>query len=259
MNTTQDLADRRAVVTGGTRGIGAAVTARLRAAGARVVTTARSTPEHLDEPILFVEADISTVAGAQTVATAALDLLGGVDILVHVVGGSTREPAGALAFTDDAWDFALRTNLLAAVRLDRALVPFMIENGAGVVTHVTSIQRRSPLPFTVPYAAAKAALANYSKNLSNQVAAQGVRVNTVAPGFVETAAAHGMITELAGARGVDEATARQQIMDSIGGIPLGRPSRPEEVAELVVFLSSDRASGINGAEYVIDGGSSAAI
>ncbi|MEU1597949.1 SDR family oxidoreductase [Streptomyces sp. NPDC005708] len=259
MSNTRELANRRALVTGGTRGIGAAITERLRADGASVVITARSTPTHLEEPRLFVEADISTAAGVQAVAEATLDLLGGVDILVHVVGGSTRNPEGALAFTDEAWDFALRTNLLAAVRLDRALVPRMIENGGGVVTHVTSIQRRSPLPFTAPYAAAKAALTNYSKNLSNQVAAQGVRVNTVAPGFVETIAAQDMVTELASARGVDEATARQQIMDSIGGIPLGRPSRPEEVAELVVFLSSDRASGITGAEYVIDGGSLATV
>ncbi|WP_343941873.1 SDR family oxidoreductase [Pseudonocardia zijingensis] len=250
-----EFADRRALVTGGTKGIGAAVTARLRADGIRVVTTARSTPERLDEPKFFVEADISTAAGVRTVATAALDLLGGVDILVHVVGGSGQEPGGALAVGDEDWDLALRTNLLAAVRLDRAILPLMIEHGGGAVTHVTSIQRRNPLPSTVPYAAAKAALTNYSKNLSNQVAARGVRVNSVAPGYVETTAAQEMVRALARAHGVDEATARQQIMDSIGGIPLGRPSRPEEVAELIAFLSSDRASGITGAEYVIDGGS----
>ncbi|MFD8338971.1 SDR family oxidoreductase [Streptomyces solisilvae] len=259
MSNTHELANRRALVTGGTGGIGAAVTARLRAEGAQVVIAALSTPTHLEEPGLFVEADISTAKGAQTVAAATLDLLDGVDIVVHVVGGSTREREGVLAFTDEAWDFDLRTNLLSAVRLDRALVPLMIENGGGVVTHVSSIQRRSPLPFSAPYGAAKAALTNYSKNLSNQVAAQGVRVNTVAPGFVETTAAQGLITELAKSHEIDETAARQQIMDSIGGIPLGRPSRPEEVADLIVFLSSDRASGITGVEYVIDGGSLATV
>lgn len=250
-----ELTGRRAVVTGGTRGIGAAVADRLTAAGARVLRTARSYPAGLADPALFVAADISTADGAAAVADAATERLGGADIVVSVVGGSAQEPGGVLALTDEDWHAGFAANLYPAVRLDRALLPGMIERGHGAVVHVTSIQRRVPLPTTVPYAAAKAALTNYSKNLANQVAPHGVRVNAVAPGFVETTAAHRMIADLAAAGGLDEETSRRQIMDSIGGIPLGRPVRPAEVAELVAFMVSDRASAITGAEYVVDGGS----
>jgi NAD(P)-dependent dehydrogenase (short-subunit alcohol dehydrogenase family) len=251
-----ELDGRRAVVTGGTRGgIGAAVTARLTDAGARVLTTARSAPDDLADRELFVAADVGTAEGVARVAEAALHRLGGVDIVVHVVGGSRQEPGGVLALTDDDWQHAFAVNLFASVRLDRALLPSMIDQGRGAIVHVTSIQRRAPLPTTVPYAAAKAALTSYSKNLASQVAPAGVRVNTVAPGFVETAGARGMVSALAAADGVDEDTSRRRIMDSIGGIPLGRPARPDEVAELIAFLVSDRASAITGAEHVIDGGS----
>jgi hypothetical protein len=123
--------------------------------------------------------------------------------------------------------------------------------------HITSLQRTTPLPSTVPYAAAKAALANYSKNLANQLAPAGIRVNTVSPGFVETEAAAAMVRTLAESGGVD--TSRRQIMDSIGGIPLGRPARPDEVAELVAFLVSDRAPSVVGAELRIDGGSTRTV
>jgi NAD(P)-dependent dehydrogenase (short-subunit alcohol dehydrogenase family) len=251
----QEFSNARALVSGGTRGVGEAVAARLAEGGARVLVSGRSTPAELDDPESFVRADVSTPEGVAAIASAAANRLGGVDIMVHVVGGSGQEPGGAVALTDADWDLALAINLYAAVRLDRALLPGMIAQGRGAIVHITSIQRRNPLPTTVPYAAAKAALTNYSKNLANQVAPHGVRVNSVAPGFVETEAAREMVSALASARGVDEATSRQQIMDSIGGIPLGRPSRPEEVAELVSFLVSDRASAIVGAEYVIDGGS----
>jgi NAD(P)-dependent dehydrogenase (short-subunit alcohol dehydrogenase family) len=141
------------------------------------------------------------------------------------------------------------------VRLDRGLLPSMLNQGSGVIVHMTSTQRRLPLyEATLGYAAAKAALATYSKGLSNEVGPRGVRVNAVAPGFTETEAAHRLILRLAAQRGVDEATARQGLMDSLGGIPIGRPNRPEEVAELVAFLVSDRASSIHGSEYLIDGG-----
>jgi NAD(P)-dependent dehydrogenase (short-subunit alcohol dehydrogenase family) len=131
----------------------------------------------------------------------------------------------------------------------------MIERRSGVIIHITSIQRRLPLfEATLAYAAAKAALTTYSKGLSKEVGPKGVRVNTVAPGFTETTAAHGLIVRLAAQRGLDEDAARQGLMDSLGGIPVGRPGRPDEVAELVAFLASERAASIHGSEYVIDGG-----
>jgi NAD(P)-dependent dehydrogenase (short-subunit alcohol dehydrogenase family) len=257
--TNEELAGRTAVVTGGSKGIGAAITARLAGAGATVLTTARSAPAALPTGVRFVRADVSTPEGVDAVAAAAGEQLGDVDIIVHVVGGSDQEPGGAVATADKVWQHSLDMNLMSAVRLDRALLPAMLARGRGAIVHVTSVQRTTPLPTTVPYAAAKAALANYSKNLANQVAPAGVRVNSVSPGFVETEAAAGMVRALAEADGIDEATSRRRIMDSIGGIPLGRPAHPDEVAELVGFLVSDRAPSIVGAEYRIDGGSTRTV
>jgi NAD(P)-dependent dehydrogenase (short-subunit alcohol dehydrogenase family) len=250
-----ELSDKRALVTGGTKGMGEAIINRLRQAGATVITTARSKPDELRPPDLFIQADISTLDGVEKVVKEVLDRLGGIDILINNVGGSSAPSGGVLALSDDDWQQTFNANLFAAVRLDRAFLPKMLEQGSGVIIHISSIQRTLPLyDATLAYAAAKAALTNYSKGLSNEVAPGGVRVNTVAPGFIETAAATGLIERLAENAGTDFDTARQGLMDSLGGIPMGRPGRPEEVAELVAFLVSDRASYINGTEYVIDGG-----
>src|SRR5690606_26518115 len=160
-------------------------------------------------------------------------------------GGSSAPGGGFAALTDDDWHAALNGNLLCAVRLDRGLLPGMLERGSGVIIHISSIQRSLPLyESTLAYAAAKAALTNYSKGLSKEVGPKGVRVNSVAPGFIETTAAAAMIGRLAASAGTDRETALQGLMDSLGGIPIGRPGRPEEVAELVAFLASDRAPSI---------------
>jgi len=254
MSHSLELEGRRALVTGGTRGIGEAVAARLREAGATVLTTARTRPGDLPDN-LFVAAEITTAEGCATVADAVRDRLGGIDIIVHVVGGSSA-PAGGFAVLDDGeWRRALDLNLFPAVRLDRALLPIMLEQGSGVIIHVTSIQRQLPLPdATIAYAAAKAALSNYSKGLSKEVSPKGIRVVRVSPGWVETEAAVGLVKELAKKMGTDDQVARQALMDSLGGIPIGRPARSKEVADLVAFLASPRAASITGTEYVIDGG-----
>ena len=185
-----EFTGKRALVTGGTKGIGEAIAQRLRSSGATVVTTARSIPQDLLQPDLFVEADLSTAEGAEKVISHVRDRLGGVDILVNNVGGSSAPGGGFAALTDEHWQQALNSNLLGAVRLDRGLLPLMLEQGAGVIIHISSIQRRLPLfEATLAYAAAKAALSNYSKGLSNEVGPKGVRVVSVAPGFTETAAA----------------------------------------------------------------------
>src|SRR5258706_3202619 len=176
-------------------------------------------------------------------------------MIIHVVGGSSAPGGGFAALDDNEWRRAFDLNFLPAVRLDRALLSTMLAQGSGVIIHVTSIQSVMPLhEATLAYAAAKAALANYSKGLSKEVSPKGIRVVRVSPGWVETEAAAGLVNELAATNGTDYDSARQALMDSLGGIPIGRPAQPREVAELIAFLASPRAASITGAEYIIDGG-----
>ena len=250
----EEFAGRRVLVTGGTKGAGAAIVRRFAEGGARVATSARSSVN--DTPAeLFVTADLTTREGVETLAERVQAKFGGVDILVHCLGGSTAPGGGFRAATEEVWQADFSLNLWPAVRLDRLLAPAMIEKGEGAIIHVASIQRRLPLDdATTPYAAAKAALASYSKSLSKELGPSGVRVNTVSPGWIRTDAADRMVTRLAESGGTDENAARQGIMDALGGIPIGRPAWPEEVAELVAFLASPRAAAIHGADHVIDGG-----
>lgn len=177
-SVSAEFAGKRALVTGGTRGIGDAIVRRLRGAGATVITTARSSPDELLQRDLFVEADLGTAGGAAKVVSAVRDRLGGVDILVHNAGGSSAPSGGFAVLTDEHWQQELNINLLAAVRLDRGLLPLMLGQGAGVIVHISSIQRQLPLfDATLAYAAAKSALSNYSKGLSKEVGPKGVRPN----------------------------------------------------------------------------------
>jgi len=249
-----EFLEKRILVTGGTKGAGKAIADRFQRGGGTVTVTARSesaepTGRH------FIQADVSTIEGTTTVIREMLARFKGVDVVVHNVGGSSAPSGGFRTVTDELWQQAINENLYPAVRLDRGLLPSMIERGSGVIVHVASIQRTLPLyDSTLAYAAAKAALVNYSKGLSNEVSPRGVRVVSVSPGFIETDAATRMIERMAKGDGSDYATARQRLMDMLGGIPLGRPNRPEEVAELIAFIASDRASTITGTEIVIDGG-----
>lgn len=248
------LVGKRALVTSGTRGAGAATVRLFRDLGADVLTTARSRPEDVAEQG-FVAADLTTAEGCATVAAAVRDRLGGVDVVVHVLGGSSAPAGGFAALTDADWRTEIDLNLLPAVRLDRALVPGMVERGRGVVVHVSSIQRLLPLPeATTAYAAAKAALSAYSKSLSKEVSPKGVRVVRVAPGWIETEATVTFVERIAAEAGTDFEGGKRIVMASLGGIPLGRPAKPEEVANLIAFLASDLAASITGSEHVIDGG-----
>lgn len=250
-----EFSGKRVFVTGGSKGAGEAMVRRFAAGGARVATTARTAPEVSDLPGVFIAADLSTAAGSETAAQAVLRTLGTPDIVVHNLGGSKTRPGGFAGLSDELWMDELNLNLLGAVRLDRAFVPAMVQRGNGIVIHVSSIQRLLPLhETTTAYAAAKAALTTYSKALSKEVGPKGVRVTSVAPGWINTKASQAFVTRLAQSNGTDEETARQSVLDALGGIPIGRPAWPWEVAELVAFLASSRASSIHGAEYVIDGG-----
>ncbi|MBU0668778.1 MAG: SDR family oxidoreductase [Alphaproteobacteria bacterium] len=248
------LEGKRTLVTSGTRGTGAATMALFTELGARVLTTARSKPPEMQDA-QFVAADLTTAEGCANVAAAVRERLGGVDIIVHMLGGSSAPAGGYRALDDRHWQQELDLNLMPAIRLDRVLVPDMEARGSGVVIHVTSIQREMPLPeATTGYAAAKAALSTYSKSLAKEVSPKGVRVVRVSPGWIETEASVDLATRLAAEHGVDVEQGKQMIMESLGGIPIGRPSKPEEIASLIAFLASDRAGTITGTEYVIDGG-----
>ena len=223
---TENLAGQRALVTGGTRGTGAAVAARLKAAGAHVTAVGRHAVEDLaaDE---FVAADITSVEGTDKVIEQ-MAHNGGADIIVHVAGGGASAPSGGfVTLTPELWHRTLQLNLLGAVRLDRGLIPAMIQTGAGSIVHITSIQRKMPLyDATLAYAAAKAALTTYSKGLANELAPHGIRVNTVSPGFIESGGAERLIATISQGHHLDRDEALRKIMDSLGGIPLGRPARP---------------------------------
>jgi len=255
MSFDLNLHGQRALVTGGTKGTGAALVQRLAALGMHVIAAARSAPAHPLPGVHYVAADLSSASGAAVVADAVQQRGGHLDVLVHVMGGSASPGGGFAALGDDHWAQELSQNLMSAVRLDRALLPGMLARGSGVIVHVSSIQRVLPLPdSTLGYAAAKAALSTYSKGLSKEVTPRGVRVLRVSPGWIETDAATALVRRVAAEAGTDDAGGRQRIMQSLGGIPLGRPARPDEVADLIAFLVSPRAGSISGSEHLIDGG-----
>ncbi|GGT05149.1 oxidoreductase [Streptomyces cinerochromogenes] len=255
--TSTGLRGKRAVVTGGTRGIGLAIVRRLAAQGATVVTSARKESDDLPGSVRLVTADLSTREGVAHLADTALGILGGVDIVVNNAGGASGGGMphldGYASLSDEAWTEAFMTNCLAAVRLDRALLPSMIEQRSGVVVEIASTVARRPAGALLHYGAAKAALVNYAKGLATEVAPYDVRVNTVLPGLVRTPAMDLVARHITGATGED-GDAAVHMMVQAEGAPLPGTTEPEDVADLVSFLVSDRAARITGTTHVIDGG-----
>lgn len=255
MSLNLQLAGKRALVTGGTKGVGAAVVAALLRAGVEVITTARKVPDTSLDKLTYISCDLTSSEGCEVLTSKVLKQFGSVDIIVNVLGGSNSPGGGFSVLDDSKWYAEIDLNLMPAVRIDRALLPSMIERGAGVIIHVTSIQHQLPLPeSTTAYAAAKAALSTYSKSLSKEVTPKGIRVIRVAPGWVETEASVRLAERLAEEAGTDYEGGKHIIMNSLGGIPLGRPAKSDEVADLILFLASPLAASITGTEYVIDGG-----
>ncbi|MGF7218841.1 NAD(P)-dependent dehydrogenase (short-subunit alcohol dehydrogenase family) [Spirosoma lacussanchae] len=225
VTNNNELAGKIALVTGGSKGTGKAIADRLLTAGATVISTARNKPEDQPDDIHFIAADLIKPDGTQQVIDEVLSTFGHLDILVNNMGGSETPGGGYAVLSDADWLLSLQTNLLAPVRLDRGVLPGMIRRGAGVIVHITSIQAKLPLyDATLPYAAAKAALVNYSKSLSNEVAPKGVRVLTVSPGWIMTEASSRMMERIAESSDVTVEQAAQGVMNALGGIPVGRPA-----------------------------------
>ncbi|TWR24832.1 SDR family oxidoreductase [Mucilaginibacter pallidiroseus] len=255
MNQDQELSGKIALVTGGTKGAGQAIAKRLLQAGATVIITARNPPEEENSSMHFIPADLSNADDAKQVIDKVLLTHGRLDILINNLGGSSTPAGGFATLSDEDWVSTLQANLLAPVRLDRGFLPQMIDRKSGVIIHIASIQGILPLyDSTLPYAASKAALINYSKSLSKEVTPKGVRVLTVSPGWINTTASIAWLGEIAKNSDCTVEEAQQKVMDALGGIPYGRPAEPEEVAELVGFLASPKANYLTGANFVIDGG-----
>ncbi len=253
------LSGKTAVVTGASRGIGLAVTQALAGEGVRVVAGARNVTRDLSRlahsfGVRPVWVDLSTPDGPARLIDDAVSAYGGIDILVNNVGAVRPRLGGFLSVTDDDWAAAMTINFFAAVRTTRAALPHLLGRGAGTIVTICSVNSFLPDPLVIDYSAAKAALANFSKSLSKEVGPRGIRVNTVSPGPVATAlwlGDDGVAATVARASGGDSgAVAEQAAKDSV----TGRFTRPEEVADLVVLLASDRAGNVTGADFVIDGG-----
>jgi NAD(P)-dependent dehydrogenase (short-subunit alcohol dehydrogenase family) len=254
-----NLAGKVAVVTGAGKGIGLAVTRTLAEEGALVVAGSRTT-ENLDglKGVSPMAVDLSAPDGPARLIKRATEEHGRLDVLVNNVGAVRMRTGGFLGTSDDEFAWAMELNFFIALRATRAALTEMVRAGAGAIVNVASVNAFfQPDAATIDYGAAKAALVNLTKALSQEFGPHGIRVNAVSPGPVATdlwLGEHGVAETVAKSTGVDAETARQTIIAGIGGFATGRFTTPEEVAALIAFLASDRAGNITGVNYLIDGG-----
>jgi NAD(P)-dependent dehydrogenase (short-subunit alcohol dehydrogenase family) len=253
------LADKVAVVTGAGKGIGLAVTKALVEEGAQVVAGSRTT-DSLDglDHVTAVAVDLATPDGPAQLIQRAIDDFGRIDVLVNNVGAVRMRLEGFFGTSDEDFEWAMQMNFFTAVRASRAALAAMVERGSGAIVNVASVNAFfQPDAGTIDYGAAKAALVNLTKTLSQEFGPRGIRVNAVSPGPVATdlwLGEHGVAETVAAATGVDAATARDTVIAGIGGFATGRFTTPEEVATLITLLASERTANVTGANYLIDGG-----
>jgi NAD(P)-dependent dehydrogenase (short-subunit alcohol dehydrogenase family) len=253
------LADKVALVTGASKGIGLAVARALAAEGAQVVAGAR-TIESLEDidRVTAVALDLATPAGPSLLIERAVEEHGRVDVLVNNVGAVRMRLEGFLATSDEEFEWAMQMNFFIALRTIRAALAPMLEQGAGAIVNVASVNAFfQPDAGTIDYGAAKAALVNLTKSLAQEFGPHGIRVNAVSPGPVSTdlwLGEHGVAETVAKATGVDADTARANVIAGIGGFATGRFTTPEEVATLITILTSERTGNVTGVNYIIDGG-----
>ena len=253
------LQDKVAVGTGAGKGIGLAITKMLVEEGAHVVAASR-TVDTLDglERVTPVAIDLIAPDAPGRLIAAAVEAHGRVDILVNNVGAVRLRLGGLLGTSDEEFERALEKNFLTAVRATRAALGPMLEQGGGTIVNTASVNAfYEPDAGVIDYGAAKAALINFSKAIAQEFGPKGIRINSVSPGPVATdlwLGEGGVADTVAKASGTDIAAAREQIVAGMGGFPTGRFTTPEEVATLVVMLSSERTANVTGSNYVIDGG-----
>ena len=250
------LTGKVAVVTGGSKGIGLAVVRTLAEEGAEVVAGARTIDAlRGEEDVSAVEVDLAESGGPERLVHEAMDRHGCIDVLVNNVGGVRLRLDGFLQVSDADFEASLQLNFYAALRATRAAVAAMIPRKQGAIVNVVSVNAFfQPDGLVLDYGAAKAALLNVSKALSQELGSQGIRINSVSPGQVETdlwLGKDGVAETVGRASGVEPAAVREQ---AIAGIATRRFSTPEEVATLVALLASSRTANVTGANYVIDGG-----
>lgn len=251
-----ELNDKVAVVTGGSKGIGLAVVRTLAAEGMHVVAGAL-TVDALEgiEGVTALAVDLVETDGSQRLVREAVERHGRIDVLVNNVGGVKLRLSGFLDVGDDDFERSLQLNFFAALRATRAAVAEMLERGGGAIVNVASVNSFfHPDGLVIDYGAAKAALLNVAKALSQELGPKGIRINSVSPGPVATdlwLGEHGVAATIAAATGLDADTVREQ---AIAGMPTGRFTTPEEVATLVALLASPRTANVTGSNYVIDGG-----